>query len=96
MPHGSHVYSKASDLAQATMCAYTQSYHALSNWKCVLRWCANCPCINFPDQVTENQNSDTTTSIRFQIYHIIARCTEHGRFPLKDKKICYMCKQESS
>ena len=45
---------------------------------------------------TDNPYSDTTPSIRFHIYHIIARCTDHGRIPLKDKKICHMCKQESS
>ena len=27
---------------------------------------------------------------------IIVRCTDHGGIPLKDKKICYMYKQESS
>ena len=37
-----------------------------------------------------------TPSIRFHIYQIITRCTYHVRIPLKDKKICYMCKQESS
>ena len=31
----------------------------------------------------------------FLIYHIIARCTTHGRISLKEKNICYMCKQES-
>ena len=57
---------------------------------------SDCPCINFPDQEIDHQNSDTTPSIRFHIYHIIARCTAHGKIPLKKKKICYMCKQESS
>ena len=33
--------------------------------------------------------------IEDQIYHIIGRCTTHGRIPLKYKKICYMCEQES-
>ena len=28
------------------------------------------------------------------IYHIIGRCTNHVRIPSKDKKICYMCKQQ--
>ena len=30
------------------------------------------------------------------MYHIIGRCTAHDRIPLKDKNICYMCKQKSS
>ena len=96
MPRGCHIYAKASDMAQATMCAYPQSDHAPPPWKCVLRCCDDCPCINLPDQETDNQNSNTTPSIRFHIYHIIARCTDHSRIQLKDKKICYMCKQESS
>ena len=95
MPHGRHIYSNASDMAQATMCTYPESDHALPHWKCVLRCCANCLCINLPDQETDNQNSRTIPSIRFHSYHTIARCTDHGRIPLKDKKICYMCKQES-
>ena len=39
---------------------------------------------------------ETTPSIRFHIYPIIGHFTAHGIIPLKDKKICYMYKQESS
>ena len=42
------------------------------------------------------KHEETTPSIRFHIYHFIGRCTTHGIITLKDKKICYMCKQESS
>ena len=56
MTHGSHIYAKAYDMAQATMCAYPQSDHALPHWKCVLWCCAECPCINLPDQETYNPN----------------------------------------
>ena len=83
-------------MAQATICTYPQSYHTLPHWKCVLMYCADCPCINLTNQETDNHNSDTTPSIRFHIYHIIERCTAHGRVSSIDKKICYMCKQESS
>ena len=31
----------------------------------------------------------------FTFYHIIGRCTAHGRIPLKEKKIYYMYEQES-
>ena len=68
------------------MCTYTQSDHALPHWKCVLQCCARCQCINLSDQETDIQYSETTLSMRFHIYHIIARCTAHGRIPLKDKK----------
>ena len=56
MPHGRHIYAKASDMANAKMCTYPQSEHALPHWKCALRCCADCPCINLPDQETDNQN----------------------------------------
>ena len=55
MPHGRHTYSKASDMEQATMCAYTQYDHALPHRKYVLWCCAKFPCINIPDQETDNQ-----------------------------------------
>ena len=86
MPHRRHIYAKSYDMAQATMCTYPQYDHELPHWKCVLRCCAYCPFINIPDQKTDNHNSDTTPSILFHIYHIIACCTDHSRIPLKDKK----------
>ena len=94
MPHGSHIYAKASDMANAIMCTYPQSDCSLTHWKCLLRCCAECPCISTPDQETTKKHDKTTPSNRFHIYHIIGRCTTHGRISLKDKKICYMCKQE--
>ena len=70
------------------MCTYTQSDHALTHWKCVLRCCAEFKCINLPDQEKDNHYSETTPSIRFQIYHIIVSCSAHGRIPMKDKEKC--------
>ena len=86
MPHGSHIYAKASDMANATVCTYPQSENALPHCKCVLRCCAECPCINLPDQETDKKHKETTPSIMFHIYHIIGLCTAHGIIPLKDKK----------
>ena len=83
MPHESHIYSKSYDMAKATTCKYPQSDNTLPHCKCVLWCCADCPCINLPDQETDNPNSYTTPSIRFHIYLIIACCTDHGRIPLK-------------
>ena len=71
MPHGRHIYAKASGITKATIYAYPQYDHALPHWTCVLRCCANCPCINISYQETYNQYSDTTPSMRFHVYHII-------------------------
>ena len=50
MPHECHIYAKASNMANDTMCTYPQSDHALTHWKFVLWCCADCPCINIFDQ----------------------------------------------
>ena len=91
MPHGRHIYAKAYYISKATICAFPQSYHALPHWKCVLRCFDKCPSINLPDQETDDHYPDTSTSIRFHIYHLIARCAKHGRLTLTDKKICRRC-----
>ena len=84
-------------MEKATMFTYPHSDHALSHRKFLLRCCADCPCINIPDQEKNKKHEEITPSIRFHIYHIIGRCTSHGTshgiIPLKDKNICYMCKQ---
>ena len=36
MPHGCCIYDNAYDMAEETMCAYSQSDCALPHWKCVL------------------------------------------------------------
>ena len=70
MPHGRHIYAKAYDMANATMCAYPHSDHALPHWKFVLQVCAYYPYINLPVQETDNQYSETTPSIWFHIYPV--------------------------
>ena len=80
MPHGNRIYAKEYDMEKATMCAYLQSDHTLTH-KYVLRCCTNCPCINITDQEKDNQYSDTTPSIWFQIYHTIVHCTAYGIIP---------------
>ena len=54
MPHGCNIYAKESDMEKATMFTYPQSDHVIPHYKCVLRCCAECPCINLPDQETDN------------------------------------------
>ena len=93
MPHGHHIYAKEYDMSNPKICAYSQSDHALPNCKCVLRCCAKCPSINITDQETDDQYPDTSPSISFHIYHLIARCTKHGRLPLTGKNICLQFQQ---
>ena len=90
-----HIYSKVTYTAKAKMCKYPQSDHALTNWKCVLQCFAKCICANLPDQATDYQYSDTSTSIKFYIYHLILHCRTHGRIPLNDNKSCRICKHYS-
>ena len=86
MPHGRNIYAKKYYMEKARICAYSQSNHVLPKWKFLLRCCAKCTSINLPDQETDYQYPDTSPSISFHIYHIIARCTKHGRILLTDKK----------
>ena len=95
MTHRRHIYAKASYISKARICAYPQSDHALTHWKCVLICCAKYPCVNLTDQETDDQYYDISTSIRFHIYHLILCCTTQGRLPLDDRKICRTCKQDS-
>ena len=89
IPHGRHIYAKASDMAKATMCIYTMSDHVLPHCKCVLHCCADFPCINLPDQET-NKSMKKKPSIRFHVYHIILQCIAHGRIPLNEKYMLHV------
>ena len=93
MPHRRRVYAKAYDMAKATMCAKSQFYHTLPHWKYVSQCCAQCTSINIPDQETDDKHPNPIPSIRFHIYHMIARCKKHHRLPLTNKKICCRCQQ---
>ena len=79
MTHGRNIYSKAYDMEKEIMCAYSQSDHVLPHCKCVLKCCAKFPSIDLPDQETDDQYPNTSPSISFHIYHMITRCTKHGR-----------------
>ena len=54
MSHERHIYAKASDMANGKMCTNPHSDNALPHRKFVLRCCADCPCINLPDQEKNN------------------------------------------
>ena len=84
MPHRHHICAKSYDMANATMCAYSQWDHELPNWKCALQCCAKCSSINLTDQETYDKYLHTSPSVRFQIYYLIARCTKRGRLPLTE------------
>ena len=52
--------------------------------------------IIIPYQETDYQYPNTSPSIRFHIYHMIARCKKHVRIPLTDKKSCRRCQQDTA
>ena len=95
MPHGSDIYAKAYDMEKATMCANSQSDHALPQFKFVLQCCAQRHKINITDQETEDNHPNPSPSIRFHSYHKNAHCTKHGRLPLTNKKSCCKCQQDT-
>ena len=95
MLHGRNIQAEQSYMQKETMCAYLYPYHALPHWKCVFKCCSKCPCFNLPDQKTDDQYSNISTSIRCHIYHIHLCCTSHRRLLLNDKKCFCMCKQDS-
>ena len=96
MPHGPHIYAKVYDMEKATMCAYSQSDHVLPQWKCVLLCRAQCTRINITDQEPGDKHPNPSSSISFHIYHLISRCTKHGRIPLTDKKSCIGCQHDTA
>ena len=67
------IYTKAYVMTKAKICPYSQSDHALTHWECELRGCAKFPSINLPDQETDDKYPNTSPSISFHIYYLIAR-----------------------
>ena len=65
MPHGIHIYAKASDMAKENFCAYSQLNHALTHCQCVIQCCDKFTEINLPDKETDDQYSDTSPSVFF-------------------------------
>ena len=59
MSHWPHIYAKAYDTKNPTMCEYPKSDHALPHWKCVLQCCAKCLCVNIPHQEIDDHYSYT-------------------------------------
>ena len=72
--YGHHIYTKSYYTAKATMCAYPHSYHALPHWKCVMQFCAKFSSVPLHDQEIDDQYTNTSSLIRFHIYHLIASC----------------------
>ena len=83
-------------MEKATMRANSQSDYALPHWKYVLRCCAKCPIINLPDQDTDDKHPNPSPSISYHIYHLIVRCTKHGRLLLTGKKSGCKCQQDTA
>ena len=91
MLHGCLIYATEADMGMATMCAYPSSQHAFPHCKCGLHCCANFPPIGILYQESDRHRYNTSPSIHFHIYHLIARFTVHGRLPLDEKKIFCLC-----
>ena len=60
----------------------------------MLHCCYNCPCIDLTDQASDKHYFNSSSSMSFHFFHLIARFTVHGRRPLYGKKICHLCFQD--
>ena len=96
MPHERCIYTKAYDIAKATMCSNPQSDYSLPHWKCILQCCAKFPIINIHDQKKNDQYPDTSPFIRFHSYHLTLNCTKHDRIQLTHKKSFCKCQQDTA
>ena len=93
MQHGRCIYATLYYTSMAKIFAYPPSQYAFLHWKCVLRCCENCLCIDIPYQESDIHHSITYTSIRFHIYHLISIGIVHRRHSLDEKKMCRLCLQ---
>ena len=86
MPHGRHIYANTSDMANTTICTYHQYEHAPPHWKCVLRCCAKCPCINLPNQKTKQKRKKQHPQLGFTFITSLDVVLLMVEFHLKTKK----------
>ena len=92
-PRGRQIYAAAANTSMDTMCAYPPYQHELTHCKCVLRFCSNCQRIDLLYQESDRHHSNTSPSICFIIYNLIAHFSVHVRLPLDERKICRLCLQ---
>ena len=68
------------------MCAYPQYDHAFPHWKCVLRCCADCSCINLPDQETNKNMKKQNPQLGFTFITSLYAVLIIVEFHLKTRK----------
>ena len=95
MPHWRHIYAKASDMEKDIICTYPQSDNALPHLKCVLRCCADCPCINIPDKEIDKNRNEPYPQLGFTFITPLDVVLLMVEFHWKTKKY-HMCKQKYS
>ena len=87
MTYGRHIYQTASDMAMATIFSYPTSQQTLPHWNSMLFCCEQCTCIDIPSQESYKLHSNKCSTISFNVYNLIARCTVHRRHQLDKKNI---------
>ena len=73
------------------MCPCTAQHHGLPHWKCVLLCCDKCLGISIPHQEKNTYATNTCSTIRFNVYCNVSRCTVHGILPYEEQTICSTC-----
>ena len=80
-------------MTMETMLAYLPSQHVLQHWKRVLRFFDNFLLIDLPYQECDRRHSNTSATMRFNIYHVMTWCTLHGRRSLDEENFFRLCLQ---
>ena len=92
MSHGKNMIKIESDIDMATLWAYPPSEYALPHWKCVMIFCAQCPCIDIQSPESYHHSSNISPTIFFmcitQFHNLL--CMTDALFMKRDSANCVM------
>ena len=72
MSHGNNSYKTETDMAIATMDSYTYGRSDMTNWKFMLRSCANCTSLIIPGKYLTISKTNMFPTIRFNVYGLVS------------------------
>ena len=73
------------------MCNFISDRHALCHWKCVLKYCVNCPSLIIPVGKSDSSDTYTCQTNNFHFYQQVSLCTVHAKRQFEEKPTCSLC-----